>query len=145
MIMKKLLLTIALSVALLPLVSLAQLETAIEKCQEHIVDPYISDGQYYTVLLTEEDVAEFYVTFFGGTTYRLVGYCGGEDGNLAFSVYDQERNLLFTNRDFENTPCWDFKFENTMDCIIEAEIDSKEIKSGIAVMLIGFKPQGDTK
>lgn len=79
------------------------------------------------------------MTFYGGTIYRLVGYCGTEAGNLAFSVYDQDRNLLFTNRDFENTPSWDFKFENSMDCIIEAEIDSKDITSGIAVMLIGFK------
>lgn len=143
--MKKILFTMALSVVLLPLMSMAQTESAMDKCREHIVEPFISDGQSYTVLLTEEDVAEFYVTFYGGTTYRLVGYCGEDDGNLAFSVYDQERNMLFTNRDFENTPYWDFKFENTMDCIIEAEIDSKEIKSGIAVMLVGFKPQGEGK
>lgn len=137
--MKKSLLIIILSIIALPILSVAQIENTIAKCQEHIVEPYVSDGQYYTVLLNEEDVAEFYVTFYGGTVYRLVGYCGTEAGNLVFSVYDQERNLLFTNRDFENTPSWDFKFENSMDCIIEAELDSKDITSGIAVMLIGFK------
>ena len=75
----------------------------------------------------------------------MVGYCGAESGNLAFSVYDQERNLLFTNRDFENTAFWDFKFENTLDCIIEAELDSKDMTSGLAVMLIGFRQQNDSK
>ncbi len=114
-------------------------DSPMQLCMKHISEPYVSDGQYYTVLLTNEDIAEFYVTFYGGTVYRLVGYCGTEAGNLAFSVYDQERNLLFTNRDFENTPSWDFKFDNTIDCIIEAEIDSKEMTSGLAVMLIGFK------
>lgn len=123
----------------IPNVSVAQLESTVKMCQTHMNDSYVSDGQYYTVLLNKDDVAEFYVTFYSGTIYRLVGYCGTEAGNLAFSVYDQDRNLLFTNRDFENTPYWDFKFENSMDCIIEAEIDSKDMVSGIAVMLIGFK------
>ena len=117
----------------------AQVESSIKMCQTHMDESYVSDGQYYTVLLNKEDIAEFYVTFYGGTIYRLVGYCGTDAGNLAFSVYDQDRNLLFTNRDFENTPYWDFKFENSMDCIIEAEIDAKDMDSGIAVMLIGFK------
>lgn len=144
MAMKKLLI-IVLSIMAVSMTSLAQMETTIEKCQEHMTEPYVSDGQYYTVLLNEEDIAEFYVTFYGGTIYRLVGYCGTESGNLAFSVYDQERNLLFTNRDFENTAFWDFKFENTLDCIIEAELDSKDMTSGLAVMLIGFKQQNDSK
>ncbi len=123
----------------MPNASVAQMEPTVKMCQDRMGDSYVSDGQYYTVLLNKDDIAEFYVTFYSGTIYRLVGYCGTEVGNLAFSVYDQDRNLLFTNRDFENTPSWDFKFENSMDCIIEAEIDSKEMTSGIAVMLIGFK------
>ena len=131
-------LLVLLAVAI-PNVSVAQVESTIKMCQSNMDDSYVSDGQYYTVLLNKDDIAEFYVTFYGGTIYRLVGYCGTEAGNLAFSVYDQDRNLLFNNRDLENTPSWDFKFENSMDCIIEAEIDSKDITSGIAVMLIGFK------
>lgn len=143
--MKRIILIVTFALLIAPFAATAQMESAVEKCQEYIQEPYISDGQYYTALLCEEDIAEFYVTFFGKTIYRLVGYCGTDEGNLAFSVYDQERNLLFTNRDFENTPYWDFKFDNTMDCIIEAEIDSKEMSSGMAVMLIGFKQQGDIK
>lgn len=136
--MRYLLILAVLAIAT-PKMLMAQVESSIKMCQTHMNDSYVSDGQYYTVLLNKEDIAEFYVTFYGGTIYRLVGYCGTDAGNLAFSVYDQDRNLLFTNRDFENTPYWDFKFENSMDCIIEAEIDAKDITSGIAVMLIGFK------
>jgi len=58
---------------------------------------------------------------------------------LIFSVYDSDRHLLFTNRDYENTPYWDFKFKSTVDCIIEAQLDNKIKNSGLAVMLIGFK------
>ena len=137
--MRKYSIILALLLVMAPMAPFAQMASSVQKCKSHMTDSYISDGQYYTVLLNEGDVAEFYVTFYTGTIYRLVGYCGKEAGNLAFSVYDQDRNLLFTNRDFENTPVWDFKFENTMDCIIEAEIDSKEMTSGLAVMLIGFR------
>lgn len=117
----------------------AQLDSTIMLCQKHIQLPFISDGQSYTALLNGDEVAEFYATFYGESTYRLATYSGTSEGNIIFSVYDQERNLLFTNDDFENTPYWDFKFDYTMDCIIEARLDAKYLKSGIAVMLIGFQ------
>lgn len=119
--------------------SLAQIDSTMRLCQSHMNLPFISDGQSYTALLNEDEVAEFYATFYGGSLYRLVAYTGNSEGNLVFSVYDQERNLLFTNSDFQNFPYWDFEFDYTMDCIIEAKLDSKETASGMAVLLIGFK------
>lgn len=119
--------------------SFAQLDSTLNLCQSHMNLPYISDGQSYTALLNGDEVAEFYATFYGETTYRIVGYSGTTSGNLIFSVYDQEHNLLFTNNDFQNTPYWNFKFDYTMDCIIEAKLDQKNINSGIAVLQIGFQ------
>lgn len=117
----------------------AQIDSTISMCQRHMNLPYISDGQFYTAMLNGDEVAEFHATFYGGSVYRLVSYSGTEAGNIIFSVYDQERNLLFTNSDFENTPYWDFQFDYSMDCIIEAALDQKNLNSGIAVLLIGFK------
>lgn len=117
----------------------AQLDSTLQMCQEKMQLPFISDGQSYTALLNGDEVAEFYATFYGGSTYRLVGYSGVDEGNLIFSVYDQERNLLFTNTDYQNKPFWDFEFEYTLDCIIEAKLDAKHLSSGFAVMLIGFQ------
>ena len=117
----------------------AQIDSTIQLCQSHMNLPFLSDGQSYTSLLNGDEVAEFYATFYGESTYRIVGYSGTSDGNLIFSVYDQERNLLFTNNDFENIPYWDFEFDYTMDCIIEAKLDAKFVTSGIAVLLIGFQ------
>ena len=119
--------------------SFAQLDSTLNLCQSHMNLPYISDGQSYTALLNGDEVAEFYATFYGETIYRIVGYSGTTEGNLIFSVYDQERNLLFTNNDFQNTPFWDFEFDYTMDCIIEARLDQKNVSSGIAVLQIGFQ------
>jgi hypothetical protein len=117
----------------------AQLDSTMHLCQSHMNLPYISDGQSYTALLNGDEVAEFYATFYGESIYRLVAYSGTTEGNIIFSVYDQERNLLFTNNDYENTPFWDFEFDYTMDCIIEAKLDLKNTRSGIAVLLIGFQ------
>ncbi len=117
----------------------AQLDSTLTKCRSHIELPFISDGQTYTALLNGEESAEFYATFYGGTTYRIVGYSGKDAGNLIFSLYDQERNLIFSNSDFQNAEYWDFEFDNTLDCTIEAKLDTKYMASGFAVMLIGFK------
>jgi len=139
--MKKTLYIIFFFIAFLGVVTNAnaQLEKTMEQCQSHMNLPFISDGQSYTALLNGDEVAEFYATFYGESTYRIVGYSGISEGNLIFSVYDQERNLLFTNNDFENVSHWDFEFDYTMDCIIEAKLDAKYVKSGIAVLLIGFQ------
>ena len=117
----------------------AQLDVTVDLCQKQMNLPFISDGQSYTALLNGDEVAEFYATFYGGSIYRIVGYSGMSEGNLIFSVYDQERNLLFSNQDYDNISYWNFEFDNTMDCIIEAKLDSKNVTSGIAVLLIGFQ------
>ena len=118
--------------------SQAQMNATMEICTKHIVPPFISDGQQYKALLNGDEIAEFRATFYGGSTYRITACSGSSDGNIIFSLYDKERNLLFTNRDYENAPYWDFKFVATIDCIIEAQLVGGQT-SGFAFMLIGFK------
>lgn len=138
--MKKLLLTLAiLTASVFSLKVNAQCDTIASICSKHITSKFISDGQSYRSLLLNQEVAEFHVTFFGGSTYRIAGCSGVTDGNLTFTIFDQERNQLFTNDEFKNAPYWDFKVNSTIDCIIEAQLGSGEAASGCAVLLIGFK------
>lgn len=138
--MKKIIFTISLLITLAYSSQVkAQLDATVQLCQEHMNLPFISDGQSYTALLNGDEVAEFYATFYGESTYRIIGNSGNTEGNLIFSVYDQDRNLLFTNRDYDNVTYWDFEFDYTMDCIIEAQLDLKNAPSGIAVLMIGFQ------
>lgn len=116
----------------------AQCDTIANICNSHLTG-FISDGQEYRSLLLDEEIAEFHMTLYGNSTYRFAACSGLSDGNLIFSVYDQERNLLFTNKDFTNAPYWDFKINNTLDCIIEANLDPNKLASGCAVLLVGFK------
>lgn len=121
------------------LATTAQCDSTAVFCESHMTSDYISDGQNYRALVYNDQVAEFEVTFFGNTSYRIAACTGNSDGNLIFTVYDQERNPLFTNKDFGNAPYWDFNVENTMDVVIEARLEEQHVSSGCAVLLIGFK------
>jgi hypothetical protein len=118
----------------------AQCDTVASLCAKHLTKQFISDGQQYrALLLNSDETAEFRTTFFGGTTYRISACSGMTDGNLVFYVYDKDRHLLFTNSEHKNAPYWDFKITSTLDCTIEARLDSNHQGSGCAVLLIGFK------
>ncbi len=117
----------------------AQTDEVTNLCKKHLPSPYVSDGQQYMALVTEEESAEFDILFYGGATYRIVACSGESDGNLIFTLYDKDRNEIFTSSEYKNTAFWDFKFENTMSCYIEAKLAPGEIKSGFAILLIGFK------
>ena len=140
--MKKGILRIALVVCgvLIANITSAQItDTVASICEKHLEAQFISDGQQYRALLmNQEETAEFHTTLYGGTTYRVAACTGLEDGNLIFNVKDGEGNLLFTNSEYQNAPYWNFKVNNTVDCIIEAKLANSS-GSGRAVILIGFK------
>jgi hypothetical protein len=117
----------------------AQCDTIASLCEKNITAEYIPDGQFYRALLHDDEQAEFNLTLFGGTTYRVAACSGTSDGNLIFSVFDKDRNLLFSNKEYNNDPYWDLVVANTLEVTINAELDPRRSTSGCAVMLIGFK------
>ena len=132
-------LLVLLSLSLFTKKTNAQCDTVANSCYKNITAKYISDGQQYRALLLNKEVAEFSATLFGGTQYRMAACSGMKDGQLVFSIYDKQRNLLFTNKEHKNSPYWYFKVKNTLDCIIEAKLLDENAASGCAVLLIGFK------
>jgi len=118
----------------------AQADTIMHLCTQYLKLPFVSDGQQYKALLNQEETAEFRATFYGGNTYRIIACSGLSDGNLVFSLFDINHNLLFTNKDYKNTPYWDFQFDYTIDGVIEATL-AQPNTSGFAIILIGFKKQ----
>lgn len=139
--MKKIILVLSFVVAGFYSQLNAQCDTIANICAKHIIASYVSDGQQYrALLLNSEETAEFHTTFFGETVYRIAACSGTSDGNLVFNIYDQNRNLIFTNATQRNAPHWDFKVKSTVETIIEAKLDGmKNAGSGCAVILIGFK------
>ena len=65
----------------------AQCDTIASLCEKNITAEYIPDGQFYRALLHDDEQAEFNLTLFGGTTYRVAACSGTSDGNLIFSVF----------------------------------------------------------
>ena len=130
-----------LSIVGLSTTAKAQCDSIASLCSKHIIAQFISDGQSYrSLLLNSEEMAEFHTTFFWETTYRIAACSGKTDGNLIFNIYDQDRHLLFTNKNYANAPHWDFRVKSTLECTIEAQLDAnKNAGSGCAVILIGFK------
>ncbi|PLX21451.1 MAG: hypothetical protein C0599_07905 [Salinivirgaceae bacterium] len=111
----------------------------VSKCQNYFGTEFVSDGQQYRALLSGEQVAEFHTTFYQANKYRLVA-CGAKNNQtIVFNVYDKNRNLLYSNKDFDNAPYWDLYFSATTDCIIEARLDTNIQTSGIVYLLIGFE------
>ena len=102
---------------------------------------FISDGQVYKAFIDEEEKAEFEVTLYGGSTYRIAGSTGDNNNSFIFEIYDKEypRNLLFSNADYNNCSYWDFKIENTLDCYIVTSLDLTKKISGCTVMMIAFE------
>ena len=100
---------------------------------------YISDGQVYQAFVDAEQSAEFKVTLYGDSWYRIASSAGTKDDYVIFNVWDQDReHLLFSNMDFDNAPYWDFFIANTIDVYIEAYLDIDKKVSGCMVLLIGF-------
>jgi len=118
--------------------SRSQEEALLNNCTNNIRSPFIVSGQPFKAFLTGDEVAEFHTTFFAGSTYRITA-CSTKDNDIIFSVYDNKRNLIFTNETVKNAPYWDFKVEGAVECIVEARLDSSKTTSGIAMLLVGFK------
>jgi hypothetical protein len=142
--MKKLVTLLALILASQTIVAQA-CDSLVNVCYKHLnADAntgkiFISDGQVYKAFVDAEQAAEFKVTLYGGSVYRIATTAGNKDDYVIFNVYDKERNLLFTNKDQDNKPYWDFQIDNTLDCYVEAYLDIDKKVSGCIVLLIGFQ------
>lgn len=108
-------------------------------CERYFSESYVSDGQHYMSLLSGEDVAEFKILFYEKTEYRISACSSTPGVELEYRVYDQERNMLFSSTENGYSPFWNFRFESTMECFIEAKIKGGSPESGMATLLIGFK------
>ena len=116
----------------------SQEDVLFNDCISQLKSPFVASGQPFRAFLTGTEVAEFHTTFFSGSMYRVVA-CSHQDNNILFSIYDKDRNLLFSNEEFQAAESWDFKIEGSVECIVEARLNPDKSTSGIAMLMIGFK------
>ncbi|MCU4164936.1 hypothetical protein [Carboxylicivirga caseinilyticus] len=126
------------TMVLLPFKLNSQEDVLFTNCLNQLKSPFIASGQPFKAFLTGDEVAEFHTTFFAGSLYRVVT-SSHQEGTILFSIYDKDRNLLFSNENHEASSYWDFKIEGSVECIVEARLDTEKTTSGIALLMVGFK------
>ncbi|MEE4196734.1 MAG: hypothetical protein V2I54_03750 [Bacteroidales bacterium] len=124
---------------LLSTFSYSQENTTVSACDQLLNSGYVSNGQEYKAKVDENNKARFYTTFYGGSYYRVIACSDNQKYPLIFSVFDTEKNLLFSNKDHQYTSYWNFTFTSTIDCIIELELKSDKPLTDEVMLLIGFK------
>lgn len=131
-------LTFLLSLVVKP--AFSQVEQLQNICSLYFSPEYISDGQEYFASLKPDQKVEFRTTFYGDNTYRIVACTNLKRGDLVFTVFDTEKNLLFTNANYNYSQYWDFKFNSTITCIIQVDVKNIKFTPGFVMLLIGYKP-----
>jgi len=127
-----------------PLQSNAQCKSFTKKTCLPNLEPYVYNGQLNSAVLSEGDVAELLLTFYGGQDYRI-SICSHEVlGKIMFQVFDTEKNLLFDNEKNNLTNTWDFKSNSTQQLIVRVTVPKEKnrsgmVQSGCVSILVGFK------
>ena len=111
--------------------------------------PYIHDGNYQAVIMSEGEEAEVYKTIFAGQSYRLIVCADDLFSNVEFVVSDIRRNILFDNRKNGNVRIWDFKPETSQQIKVTMRIpktpkqgaDEKELIIGCVGVLFSLLEQ----
>lgn len=118
----------------------SQVEQLQNICSLYFSPEYVSDGQEYFASLKPDQKVEFRTTFYGENTYRIVACTNLKKGDLVFTVFDTEKNMLFTNANYNYSQYWDFKFASSITCIIQVDVKNTKFIPGYVMLLIGYKP-----
>ncbi len=100
--------------------------------------PYVHDGNFQAVIMSEGEEAEIYKTIFAGQQYRLYICIDGSLPDVEFVVSDIHRNILFDNRKNGNVKQWDFKPDASQQIKITIRVPkSKKQGEGEQELLFG--------
>jgi len=98
--------------------------------------PYIHDGNYQAVMMSEGEEAEVFKTIFAGQQYRLLVCLDNALPNVEFVVTDIRRTVLFDNRKNDNVKFWDFKADASQQIKITIRIPKTKKQDGVEKELI---------
>ncbi len=111
------------------------------------LSPFVYNGQLNSAVLTQGDVADLMLTFYPDQDYRVFVCYDKALGNIEFRLYDSNKSLIYSNKDNDYLPYWDFSSSETMQLILRVIIPGKTedqiaVKSGCVSILVGFKEEG---
>jgi hypothetical protein len=108
------------------------------------LDEYTHDGNYHATTLLEGEEAELYKTFYSDMDYRMAVCNEDSIGKVEFTVMDASGNVLFTNKESNNTQIWDFKLQSSQQLKVVLRVKSLSQQgvnpaSGCVAIMFGFK------
>lgn len=131
-------------IAAFPITGFSQCKGFTKKQCLPVLEPYLYNGQLNSAVLSEGDVAELLLTFYGGQDYRILVCTQEMLGKIEFKLLDTERNEIFYNKEHDFTNNWDFNANSTQQLIVQVIVPPGEkksdiVNSGCVSILIGFK------
>lgn len=157
--MKKIFVVILFFLSINPIFS--QCKQYIESIATSSLEPYISDGNFYTPVVFEGDKIKYTRTFLGGKKYKIMILgmdflekeitIKDQDGKVIFANYPSKKTgkeLYYTDYNGNKISCigsneFEFELANTQNLNIEIKIEKKAKKKkyrikGCLGIVVGF-------
>jgi hypothetical protein len=105
---------------------------------------YTHDGNYHAAVLVEGEEAELYKTFYSDMDYK-VAICGEDKlPDIEFTVFDGNKNLLYSNKEAKYAKTWEFKLQSSQQLKVVIKVNSfnkagESPASGCVAIMFGFK------
>jgi hypothetical protein len=108
------------------------------------LSPYTHDGNYHAAVLVEGEEAELYKTFYSDMEYRVAIIGESKLPNVEFKILDEDKNVIYSNKDNNYAKTWDFKLENSKQLKLIVKVTSFNKPgdvpaSGCVAIMFGFK------
>jgi hypothetical protein len=122
----------------------AQCKTFAKKDCLPKLSPYTHDGNYHAAVLVEGEEAELYKTFYSDMEYRLAIVGESKLQNVEFTIYDDSKNVIYSNKNSNYAKTWDFQLESSKQLKLVVKVVSSANPgdlpaSGCVAIMFGFK------
>lgn len=141
-------------IRLIPVIALfafAFCGTANAQCKKFAKDEclpklsgYTHDGNFHAAVLVEGEEAELYKTFYSDMEYRVAIVGESKLPAIEFKIMDTNKNVLYSNKDKDYSPTWDFKLQSSQQLKIVVKVSSfnqpgETPANGCVAIMFGFK------
>lgn len=108
------------------------------------LSPYTHDGNYHAAVLVEGEEAELYKTFYSDMEYRVAIVGENKLPNIEFTVLDEDKNVIYSNKNNNYAKTWEFKLENSKQLKLVVKVTQfnkpgNVPASGCVSIMFGFK------
>ena len=113
------------------------------QCAALLGPEMIPDGQEFYRSLPIGTRAECNLTFYAGLRYRLAFSVSQPAVAIAYTLYDNDRKVLFESSGYGNPAWWDVRFDATSTCTLSLSLISRgRAVAGVryAMLRVGFCP-----